>query len=719
MKKLLILFLCTFVILSITACGVFTEREAEVGFIDEALLSDFRVADFPVPTGDVRHIDDKAYVNMTDVEYGNYADEVMAYLLSKDDIYHKGYHYETGFAGGIFFIPEYRFSQLREDTDSSVGWFIFSLTEALNEGDEYNHSYWNGVFVKVYRDSGSFGSFEYNTVIEICESYCAVRGVASHSEHTYEYVGNDYTHQKVYTCGCGTPDIAEMHVDYDEDNFCDLCQNEHKHVYTPWYNNETYHWNVGDCLWNACDLGTYAEHYDNDGDCICDACDYDLPVCEHQWDDGIELEGGSGAYVMEYTCSLCGSKRREHITIIPPEICFLRNLTGCEWLNEITAEDIAQIKIISGAVGVAPGSLNNVSSSTDEAVISRIFEEYYWLDTTPISKMEGEIDGGGGVTVKFILKDGTSKELYINNGNYRDPDGNYFELLSTPKFKDTDNASKAYGFITYIGIGTVYDKDNNAVCEIPIDELEFDYDLDLDLPDLDPYNYVLKTEFGNLEFISPDIFYMESGEACVLVGKNLDELISHATAIDYSLVMNDEEWLYEDLKSSYKAGDTVTVKIDMAIDLGYLFLVNGEDIADCRDVDGLYWEFSFTMPACDVDIDFKTYDGFLPDRNYGILIETYWKQNLESDYVYVENYYGEFPGGAIVAMIASGGYDDAIWEETVGEITIRYCNGNRILVLYEGEFYTLTDAYNNGYITAEDLTDIAAKHMEFHPYLFE
>lgn len=94
-------------------------------------------------------------------------------------------------------------------------------------------------------------------------------------------------------------------------------------------------------------------------------------------------------------------------------------------------------------------------------------------------------------------------------------------------------------------------------------------------------------------------------------------------------------------------------------------------------------------------------------------------KNLESDYVYVEKYYGEFPGGAIVAMIASGGYEDAIWEETVGEITIRYYNGNRILVLYEGEFYTLTDAYNNGYITTEDLTDIAAKHMEFHPYLFE
>ena len=381
MKNLLTILLCIFVLLSVSACGI-AEGEPEVGFIDDAVLSDFRLTDIPIPDGDVRHIDDKAYLTMTDEEYRSYCDEVMAYLLSKEDIYHKGYHYETGFAGGIFFIPEYRFAQLREDTDSSVGWFIFSLTEDLNQGDEYNRSYWNGVFVRAQRKGGSLGSFEYNTVIEICESFCSVTCVARHDEHTYEYVGNDYTHQKVYTCGCDTPDIAEMHVDADKDNFCDLCSNEHKHVFTPWYHNDEYHWNVGDCLWDACDLGTYAEHYDKDNDGVCDVCEY----------------------------------------------------------------------------------------------------------------------------------------------------------------------------------------------------------------------------------------------------------------------------------------------------------VNG---------------------------------------NYALLIEAYRQQNHGDDSVSVENYYGEYSGGALVAMIASGGYDDVIWKETVGSVTIRYKNGNRILVLYNGEFYTLTDAYNNGFITAEDLAHISAKHMEYHPGLYE
>ena len=226
--------------------------------------------------------------------------------------------------------------------------------------------------------------------------------------------------------------------------------------------------------------------------------------------------------------------------ISPPTNHFLRNQAGCEWLNEITTEDIAEIKIISGAVGVAPGNLNNISSSTDEAVIARIFEEYYWLDTAPISKMEGQIDGGGGITVEFILNNGTVKYLFINNGNYLDSNGNYFELLFTPQFNGTDNATKAYGFITYLGTGTVYDKDNNPVCEIPIDELEFiEFDGCVDAV-VTGYYYTVETEFGTLYFdYSNDLFYLqfEKGEVDYieyyqLVGKNLDELIAEYSTND-------------------------------------------------------------------------------------------------------------------------------------------------------------------------------------------
>ena len=283
-----------------------------------------------------------------------------------------------------------------------------------------------------------------------------------------------------------------------------LKEEEHEHIFTYTSAGEIGHYITSSLCGCSYEEGTL-DHFDENMDLICDACGYDM---NEDYPPLID-------------------------TTIP-----LRNLTRCEWLNEITAVDIAEIKIISGAVGVAPGNLKNVSSSADEAVIARIFEEYYQLDTRPISKMEGQIDGGGGVTVKFVLKDGTAKELYINNGNYRDPDGNYFELLSTPKFKDTDNATKAYGFITYLGTGTVYDKDNNAVCEIPIDELEFvESDGCVDAV-VTGYYYTVETEFGTLYFdYSNDLFYLQFEEGEVdyiefyrLVGKNLDELIAEYSA---------------------------------------------------------------------------------------------------------------------------------------------------------------------------------------------
>lgn len=179
----------------------------------------------------------------------------------------------------------------------------------------------------------------------------------------------------------------------------------------------------------------------------------------------------------------------------------------------------------------------------------------------------------------------------------------------------------------------------------------------------------------------------------------------------YSLMMSAPEWLHEELKHTYYEGETVSVKISMATDVGFLFFVNGEELTDYQDVDGLYWEFTFQMPACDTYVHFKTYDGFLPHVNYGTLIETYYRQNLDARYVHIRHYYGEFASGAIVAMLDTGAYTDAIWEETIGDTVIHYSDGNHIVALCpNNKFYTLTEAFENGYLTAEDIAAIAEMH---------
>ena len=179
----------------------------------------------------------------------------------------------------------------------------------------------------------------------------------------------------------------------------------------------------------------------------------------------------------------------------------------------------------------------------------------------------------------------------------------------------------------------------------------------------------------------------------------------------YSLMMSAPEWLYEELKHTYYEGETVSVKISMVTDTGFMFFVNGEEITDYQWDSRLYWEFTFPMPACDTYIHFKTYDGFLPHVNYGTLIETYYRQNLDARYVHVRHYYGEFASGAIVAMLDTGAYTDAIWEETIGDTVIHYSDGNRIVALCpNNKFYTLTEAFENGYLTAEDIAAIAEMH---------
>lgn len=178
----------------------------------------------------------------------------------------------------------------------------------------------------------------------------------------------------------------------------------------------------------------------------------------------------------------------------------------------------------------------------------------------------------------------------------------------------------------------------------------------------------------------------------------------------YALVMLNDRWLAEPLAPTYTAGQRVTVRIQVLTDTGYLFLVNGEEIATCTDGDGV-WEFTFLMPATDVVIDFKTYDGFLPDPNYSILIETYWKLHLDAPAVSIRKYYGEFASGAIVAMIEAGNYDTALWEEVIGDITIPYRDGNRILVLFDGVFYNLTQAFEQDLITKSELNAIYTLHI--------
>lgn len=239
---------------------------------------------------------------------------------------------------------------------------------------------------------------------------------------------------------------------------------------TEWQANETHHWYKS----NSDTMYSYAEHENMDADLICDIC-----------------------------CHLIDSQ--------VPTNYFLRNQLGCEWLNEINVDNITEIKIITEYVGVAPGVLKNIASSIDKTVITKIYENCYWLDTTPISKEEGQISGGRATTIRFILNDSTVKEIYINNGNYKDPNAYYYKLLYIPKFSENDEYESSYGFITYLDTFEVYTLDGlklgsfSGLSEYEFIEYPYDY-----IEENEDLGYI-ETEFGRIYIHSYDVFYIKDG----------------------------------------------------------------------------------------------------------------------------------------------------------------------------------------------------------------
>lgn len=378
-----------------------------------------------------------------------------------------------------------------------------------------------------------------------CLASCDLLQADEHTEHTYEWLTTEETHQKIYTCGCSTPDIAESHIDGNSDGLCDVCgyvMPEHEHTWEL-TRDEFCH-----CIFYTCGCLTppnATPHLDGDGDGLCDVCGYTTPEHEHtgewvaynqdyhyyQYTCGCELPDKKEKHEhngVDTFCHICGYS----FTDGPTEIFFLKDYAS--WLTELNAENIVEIKTTFKYVGVAPGRLKDISKTTDKTVIEEVLKKYLNVEMRGVSRSETDVDGGSAFTIEFTRADGTVHQLYFNNGFYvyglNEEEISalcYFQLYTIPSLEEYDGVEKSNGFITYIGKGTVYDGENNFVCELPIDELEF-VELAAGTGVGAVVEYTVETEFGTLIFASNKIFYFEEKDSgCYqLVGKNLDEWIA-------------------------------------------------------------------------------------------------------------------------------------------------------------------------------------------------
>ena len=354
--------------------------------------------------------------------------------------------------------------------------------------------------------AGSFTTYYFKPATELSEFYVSGSYKFVYSDGTLDEDGD------LVFCIINIYDYEAKNLEYGTKNFAyntlitlrykseaplsgryALNQEEHEHTYE--YNQD----DIGHGWSYTCGCMTppnFAQHFDGDGDGKCDGCTYQMVA-----------EGNH----------------------------FIRNQAGAEWLDVIPAEDIAEIKMISGGGGpLPPVSKTHISSSRNDAVISSIFEEYYWLDSKPVSEERTQIADGGYFMVQFILNNGETKELYFINGDfYNDGNGNYFELVRLPVFRDGTNFVTRYGFERQYDPYQIHLIDETPVCEIPFSEFEFaeltdDIYLDAELP-----THYFELHGERVYFIKGDYFYIGDNRSVYyqLIG-NLDELIAEYSVID-------------------------------------------------------------------------------------------------------------------------------------------------------------------------------------------
>ena len=75
---------------------------------------------------------------------------------------------------------------------------------------------------------------------------------------------------------------------------------------------------------------------------------------------------------------------------------------------------------------------------------------------------------------------------------------------------------------------------------------------------------------------------------------------------------------------------------------------------------------------------------------------------------YITEYYGVYNGNCVPLVISNGIALTMLVEQTIAGETFVFADTSKVIdVWVDGEFFTLEEAYENGYLTAEQIADIA------------
>ena len=191
-----------------------------------------------------------------------------------------------------------------------------------------------------------------------------------------------------------------------------------------------------------------------------------------------------------------------------PSVNSLRYYEG--WLTDLTADDIARVKIsqwYSRELDDSP--FVYVQSTTHKDVIASILGDYQRLRVDITSEGWLPEEGAGGLTATFVLSDGSVREINFVSGHYRMDENTYFSVSVIPSLMPYDNENVIDSFSlrlesdSYVACKT---GGGETVTVYGLEELEFtDYREHVDYKMSDCLYYV-ETETGTIYIYNDTVF---------------------------------------------------------------------------------------------------------------------------------------------------------------------------------------------------------------------
>lgn len=196
---------------------------------------------------------------------------------------------------------------------------------------------------------------------------------------------------------------------------------------------------------------------------------------------------------------------------------------------------------------------------------------------------------------------------------------------------------------------------------------------------------------------------------------------------DYSIRLSGNESDVVSAPKNAKGGETVEIKTVILYDADIEVYVDGEKIEKSH-YDSDCWIYSFIMPEHDVEVNIKPVSGW--KQKSGGTTKDDISEKIKADYVKKHQsdevttdtltlrFFGEFDGSYALFVDGPFVYLCVLTSETVDGVTINYSDSHHMTIYRDGEFYTLGEAFDAGYITHDDLVAIRNAHAEQKPFLY-